>query len=147
VSFDSTGICPNNEVVIRQALAGALALILPIGMAWSPYLHVHLDAHHDDHHAGHTIHAHVASHDEAPLAPHDDAAVGDADHERAMALHVFVAVSPDGQAAPALPAAPWSPVPPLNPGPRARPLVAHGHDPPAARLLPSRAPPRLPALL
>ena len=116
-------------------------------MSWSPFLHVHLDAHDGDHHAGHTIHAHVAGHDDVPRpSPGDPRFDGDA-HERTMAVQLFVAVSPGNHATPSLPVSPWTPVAPLRPGPRTRPLVAHAHDPPTTRLLPARAPPRLSVLI
>ena len=116
---------------------------MPVAAVCAPFQHVHPDDHATAHHDGPAVHAHVAphTHDAHEAADSGQPVLGDVDHDRAVPLQVVVAVPQGGgHIAPALP-------PALDP--LARPerpahvsvVVVHGHDPPVASLLASRAPP------
>ena len=130
------------SAVVRKTIAGGTAAFVPVGALCALFVHVHLDDHATPHHQGHAIHAHFSEHDATPV--HHDGNGPTIDHddaEQTLTLQVFVAVSPDGQIAPALPAAPLVAVPSWTPAPRLMRQVTHGHDPPLLDHLAPRPPP------
>jgi hypothetical protein len=132
----------NNAGVLRTFVALALSVAVQVAAAYAPLVHAHPDDHDTGHHKAHAVHAHVTGH-ALHAHPHGGPAVGEDDHDRAVFLDSFVAVS----AAPLLLSAAVPSVfeladPAEMPAHRTA-HVAHGHDPPFHRSLPSRAPPAL----
>lgn len=128
--------------VARKAIASGTAALVPVGALCALFVHAHLDDHATGHHYGHEIHAHAVEHSApparygtGPVLDHDD------DAERAVAMQVFVAVSPAVPLATALPAAPFVVLALWTPAPRPMPQVTHGHDPPLLGRLAPRPPP------
>ena len=124
---------------MRTALVLVLALALQSAALSLPFVHVHPDEHATEHHHGRTVHTHWHHH--AADTPSDTPTLGGTDDDRALAFGVFVAVTappiPDLSPAPGLFVLPVPDVRAAHPSCE----VAHGHDPPRSRLLPSRAPP------
>jgi hypothetical protein len=123
----------------------ALALAVPAAAVRAPFLHAHPDEHATDHHAAPAVHAHFSSHGHTTRT--SGPAIGDADHDRAVRLQLFVAVAAAAFALAATPSEYFVlPVPAITAA--HRPVhVVHGHDPPALTSLSSRAPPRVPVLI
>jgi hypothetical protein len=139
------------SAVLRKALAAATAAFLPVGSLCALFLHAHVDDHDTPHHQGHAIHAHFSEHPiAAPSAPAHaprgrsaDPAIDHDESERTLTLQVFVAVSPDGHFAPALPVVSFAIAVAQEPAPRPMRQVSHGHDPPLLLPLAPRPPPTL----
>jgi hypothetical protein len=130
--------------VFRALVAVSSAVALQVGALGAPLLHAHLDDHHHDHHGAVRVHAHLGGHATAHhVRDHDDHPAFDEDEsaERATGLQLFVAVEPSLFSSPSLPPARYALPAPLQSIMRLPPAVAHGHDPPFARSLSSRAPP------
>jgi hypothetical protein len=106
----------------------------------APLVHAHPDDRATEHHAGRTVHTHWAVHAQSHHSS-DAPALEDDDHDRAVFLNAFVAVS--GSTLPALGLAQGVfdlRIPAERRAHRAVEVV-HGHDPPSLRSLSSRAPP------
>jgi hypothetical protein len=130
--------------LIRRAIAWLLAVAVPVGALYGPFLHAHVEDDGDHHHET-AVHAHLSGHGRAHNA-HEGITVQEPEHERAIYLQAAVAV------ATALFDVPIAPPPPFGLGVLAeRPAhpaveVTHGHDPPLLDALDSRPPPSLPVL-
>ena len=134
-----------NHDVIRRVLVLGLAIAVQAGAVYAPFLHAHVDEDHDDHHST-SVHAHFAGHTQKRTT-HDEAAVDELDHDRAIYLQAFVAVGPTAFEIPAVAVGTFTLTAPTERAPRVSVLVAHGHDPPLAAALDSRPPPRIPVLI
>jgi hypothetical protein len=132
------------RAVGRSLVACLSALSLVCGALVAPLTHVHADAaDHGTHHRGTVVHAHAAIHGHADTAGHHETAMdeGTDDDGSARALDAFQIVG--GWTQPVIGLPPESAAAPL-PATRpvtVRPPAQHGHDPPLARVGPSRAPP------
>lgn len=128
----------NNEGKVRKMLALALSVAVQAAALGAPFVHAHPDEHATGHHAGRAVHTHWAGHSHhSPDGP----VLGTADHDRAVFVNAFVAVAMSVFHVPMV--APDTidlPVPAEREAHRAVD-IAHGHDPPVFRSLPSRAPP------
>jgi hypothetical protein len=125
---------------VRKALALALCFAIQAAGLSAPLVHAHPDDHVTEHHAGGAIHAHWSGH--AGSHHHSDGpAIEAADYDRAVFLNAFVAVGASPSPAPAVtPDAAPVRVPEERPAHRIT-EITHGHDPPAIRSVPPRAPP------
>jgi hypothetical protein len=131
-----------NEGIVRKLIAVTLALAVQGAALTAPLLHAHPDDHATAHHSGRSVHGHWSGHQHSHH-PADDPAIGADDDDRAVFLNAFVAVAATPLAAVAVAQQPFElPVPSERPAHRSV-QVAHSHDPPLVRSLPSRAPPAL----
>ncbi|MBI4266721.1 MAG: hypothetical protein HY657_20330, partial [Acidobacteria bacterium] len=79
--------------MLRKLIAIGLSAALQAAAVGAPLVHAHPDDHATGHHAAGAVHAHAAAH---PLATRSGArhrSLEDADHERAVYLPLFVAVT------------------------------------------------------
>jgi hypothetical protein len=123
----------------RRSIARLLALAVPIGALYGPFLHAHVDD--GDHHGEASVHAHLSGHDLPAREHHDGITVQEPEHERAIYLQAAVAVATALFDVPVAPPASFGlGAPPERP---AHPAVevTHGHDPPLVDALASRPPP------
>ena len=120
----------------------ALTLSVAIqGAALSaPLVHAHPGAEATEHHSGRAVHTHWGGHAHEHSRS-DDPAFRTADQDRAVFLNAFVAAAASVSSAIAVaPDLVEVPVPAERAAHRTV-EITHGHDPPASRSLPSRAPP------
>jgi hypothetical protein len=131
---------------VRKVLALALSLAVQAAGLQAPLVHAHPDDHATEHHAGRALHSHWGGHASKPHAPEGPAA-GAPDHDRAVFVGAFAAVAVAAFPAPAVAdTVATLPVPPERAAHNSID-ISPGHDPPSARSLPTRAPPRLPVLI
>jgi hypothetical protein len=131
----------NNEGIVRT-IALALGLALQAASFATPFVHAHPDNHATAHHAGRLIHAHRSEHAAARHA-HTTPTIRPGDHDQAIFLNIFTAVSVEALFAPAVTPAVFELIVPAQ-GPAHLVLeVTHGLDPPSRHSLPTRAPPAL----
>ena len=135
-------------------LAAVLATVVPAATVLALFVHAHPDDHDTDHHAAHAIHSHLGGHTHPGhhADPHAPAAGGtvitdDDDHDSAVYVGAFVAEAMPSFSLVAVVALAADLPTPAERAAQPPLLVVHGHDPPALRLRPSRAPPRLPVLI
>ena len=127
---------------MRKALAVALAVAVQAAGLSAPFVHAHPDEHDTSHHSGGAVHVHWDGHAQSHQSS-DSPALDTADHDRAVLLDAFVAVS-----VPAFPAPTVTPAVRELPRPAERsapaPIeIVSGHDPPFFLSVPPRAPPSL----
>ena len=123
---------------MRKLVALVLAIAIQAAGLTAPLVHAHPDALATDHSA-HPVHSHWVAHHHHESSPVP--VVGPVDHERAVFLNAFVAVSvPAGTPAAVTVGFAALPVPPVQAAHRII-EITHAHDPPDARSLPARAPP------
>jgi hypothetical protein len=122
-----------------RSIAWLLAIAVPVGALYGPFLHAHVDENGDHHEIA--VHAHVSGHERSHQEHDDGIIVHESEDERAIYLHAAVAVAPARFDVPIAP-------PPLLgfDAPQERPAhpaveVTHGHDPPLLDALESRPPP------
>ena len=126
--------------VVRQAIAIALSLALQAAGLSAPFVHAHPDDHDTDHHAGSTVHAHWAGHAESHHSS-DAKTVSSGEHDRAVSVHGFVAVTAASFGGSAVThTAVELPAPAERPAHR-RVEITHSHDPPPLLSRSPRAPP------
>lgn len=132
----------NNGTIVRKALAVALSLAVHAAALSAPLVHAHPDDHATEHHDARAIHTHWAGHTPS-RGTSDGPVLGTENHDRAVFLGAFAAVAPSPLYAPGVTHGVFA-LPALVEGVAHRGVeVAHGHDPPFFRTLPSRAPPAL----
>jgi hypothetical protein len=135
-----TGIT-NNGHRVQKAIAVVLALGVQAAALTAPLLHAHPDDHATAHHSGRSVHTHWDGHHHSH--PGDGPTINADDHDRAVFLNTFVAVTAATISAAALAQQPFEvPVPSERPAHRSV-HVAHSHDPPLLGSLSPRAPPAL----
>ncbi len=133
-------------MAFRRSIAWLLAMAVPVGALYGPFLHAHVAEDGDQHHET-AVHAHLSGHERAHQDHQDGITAHESEHERAVYLQAAVAV------APALFDVPVAPPPVFGfDAPQERPAhpaveVTHGHDPPLLDALESRPPPFLPVLI
>ena len=133
--------------MVRQIVAGFLAIAVQASAVTAPMVHVHLDDHDSDHHHAREMHSHLAGHPRhaAPLLnTHGPSLIDDDEDERVLAVSGFVATSAD-----VFPGVAATPVETAvlifeDVAVSRIPHVSHGHDPPELAATPSRAPPSFP---
>ena len=125
-------------------------MAVPLAALLGLFVHAHPDDHDTDHHEARAIHAHLDGHAhvERPRQAEGPAVTdGEDDRDRAVYFDTYVgeAIASSSVAA-AVPPAVGVAAPAVR---RAQPplQVVHGHDPPDLAFRPTRAPPRLPALI
>jgi hypothetical protein len=126
---------------VRKVVAVALSLAIQGAALSAPLVHAHLDDHATPHHDGHAIHTHWSAHPQSWPLPDAGAVGSDDDHDGAVFLNVFVAVTASLVIALAVVDTPVElVVPPERPA-LGGVEVVHGHDPPYFTSLSPRAPP------
>jgi hypothetical protein len=121
--------------------AAALALLVPMGAAAAPMLHVHLDDYDTDHHHGRALHGHLAGHEHHAPAAAATARLESHDDGRTLTPSLFVAVTPASFTLPAIVPERFVVAPPTVRAAHLLLQVTHGHDPPLAAAIAPRAPP------
>ena len=123
---------------VRRILATVLALAVPAGTLWAPFLHAHPD---DDQHAA--PHAHLGGHEHHPATHEgpDGPAVHEQEEERAVYLDALAAVDARPVAIVGTLTPVFEPAAPPEQPAHTSVEVTHGHDPPLADPLASRPPP------
>ena len=138
--LDSAARVTKNHHVIRRLVAGGLCAAVYVAAFWAPFVHAHPDDHDTDHHRAGAVHAHLSPHHSQPASGFGPT-IGEEEHDRAVFLQLFVAVTPTPFDAPAIvPSLFALAVPPERP---AHPCVeaVSGRDPPTTGSLIPRAPP------
>jgi hypothetical protein len=144
MSIDLSRTVVENRNVVRQIVAGLLAVTVQASAVTAPMLHVHLDDHDSDHHHAREMHSHLSGHGHhagtlpVPMQPTLSDDDGD---ENVVAVSGFVATTVE-----TFPGTVAIPVETIvitlaDVTINRIPHVAHGHDPPAILSTPSRAPP------
>lgn len=141
-----TSVLRKGLAVFRKGFALALSIAVPFAALCAPPVHAHVDDHGGEIHAHYSPHSsHATTHDhdgsERARPTHVEESEND---EQAVFLQLFVAVSAQAFALPAVTPPPLELAPPAEAGLPARFQVVHGHDPPSLTSLPSRAPPSHP---
>ena len=125
---------------LRRSIAWLLAMAVPVGAVYGPFLHAHVEDDGDHHHEM-AVHAHLSGLGHSHQEHHDGISIEETEHDRAVYLPAAVAVTP------ALFDVPVAPPPGFGfDAPQERPAhpaveVTHGHDPPLLDALDSRPPP------
>jgi hypothetical protein len=130
----------NNEAIVRKAIAIALSLAVQAAALSAPLVHAHPDDHATEHHGARAVHSHWAGHS-APHGSSGHPALEADDHDRAVFLGAFAAAAVSPRYAPGVMHAVFALPLPVEGVAHRGVEVAHGHDPPVVRTLPSRAPP------
>jgi hypothetical protein len=138
--LDDGGGLTNNGSVVRKALAVALSLAIQVAALSAPFVHAHPDQHATAHHDGSAIHSHWGGHGHKSDHP-DGPGLSGPDEDRAVFMAAFVAVTAGAARTVAVVESPFVPPTPTELAAHRSVEIAHGHDPPALRSLPSRAPP------
>ena len=125
---------------VRKAIAILLSLAVQCAALGVPFVHAHPDGQATGHHHGRTVHTHWAGHTHFPH-PSDTPAVGTADHDRAVFLNSFVAISASLLSKPDVVYDVFEVPAPMNGATPRGVVVVRSHDPPFFRSLSSRAPP------
>jgi hypothetical protein len=132
-------------LVFRKVIAVGLSVAVQAAALGAPLVHAHLGGHESEHHHGRqAVHAHLSGHHSHPSAHQRHASrrnFDDDDAESAVYLQLFVAVGVASFELPPAVISSFDLTVPIAAAPRALLHVVHGHDPPSARSLSSRAPP------
>jgi hypothetical protein len=124
---------------LRTAIVVTLSTAVQAAALTAPLVHLHPDDQVTTHHNGRSVHTHWGGHAQSPY-PADTPAVTD-DHDRAVFLNAFVAVSGWLMAVPAPAQGIFELLVPPERAAHRGVDVVRSHDPPFARSLSSRAPP------
>lgn len=111
----------------------------------APMTHLHDDDHAEGYGSPHTIHSHVSGH-AAPADAGREPELQNDETERTLYLQLFVAVAAAPTDAPAAVVSAFQLIAPDEAPAHVSHQIVHGHDPPLAGSLASRAPPLLPVL-
>jgi hypothetical protein len=130
----------NNDGVIRRFIAIGLSVAVQTAAFSAPLVHAHPDDHATDHHAPRSVHAHVSAH-AVPAPAGDEAAFRNLESERTVFLQLFVAISGASIEVPAASVTAFQLAAPEETSAHLSLQIVHGHDPPVASAVASRAPP------
>lgn len=119
--------------VVTSALLAAAAVA-------APTTHLHDDDHAEGGGSPHTIHAHLSGH-AARAGASREAELQDDAAERTLYLQLFVAVAATPADVPAAVVSAFHVIAPAEAAAHVSHRIVHGHDPPLAASLASRAPP------
>jgi hypothetical protein len=140
VALDAVSRVTNNGDVVRKSIAAALVLALQASVLTAPLVHAHPDEHATPHHDGRAVHSHWSGHADA-THPGDAPAIGADDHDRAVFLNPFVAVTTTAVVLSTAAHLVFAVAVPRERAAHRVAEVVRSHDPPLATSLSPRAPP------